>query len=395
MNYRYLALDRYGQLVRGDDLADDLEALAALLRERQLELVRARALRRHFRRRPTRRDLMHFCFQLEQLSTAGVPLLDGLRDLRDDPSETRLHELLAGIVRGIEGGQLLSHALARRPEAFPPLLTGLIAAGEHSGRLPEILRAIGDKLRWDDELAAQTGKALLYPGIVLVVVGSVTVFLLFSVVPQLQAFVAQSGTPPDFASRSLFFVSAALREHWPVLAGLLATAIAVVPLALRHPAVQDRADDILGRLPVIGRIRRDIDLSRFAATFGLLYGAGIPVLDALERTGATLAGRRLRRALAAASQSIHGGRSIADACAASGLFPPLPIRMLRIGEHTGQLENVLGQLAYLYQRDAREALTRLQALLEPALTVLLGLLLGWIMLAVLGPIYDIVGRVRL
>lgn len=391
--YRYRALDVQGRRCDGLALAEDASDLTTQLHERHLELLRARAQRWQLRK-PDRRSIGQLFFQLEQLSLAGIPLLDGLRDLRDEAGEPALQALLADLVRRIEGGDQLSAALAAHPRIFPPLLSGLVAAGEHGGRLAEILQAIVRHLREHDELAAQTAKALFYPAIVLTVVGSVAVFLLVSVVPQLQSFIVQSGTSPDAASRLLFGLAALLSEHGVWFAvGVLPMAAGLFGLS-RHPTGAAHLQRLLDCLPLLGRIRRDAERSRFAATFGLLYGAGIPVLAALGRTRDILRDQHLQRAVQATAEAIGQGSGIAEACAAHAVLPPLSTRMLRVGEQSGRLEAALAHIAALHRRDAESALARLQTMLEPALTVLLGLLLGWIMLAVLGPIYDIVGRGR-
>ncbi len=394
MIYRYTALDAQGQRCQGQLIANDTNEVASRLRDAGLELITASRARQWHLQRLSRRELMHFCFQLEQLTDAGIPLLEGLKDLAQDQTQGQLRLLLADIIHRIEHGDLLSRALNRHPEDFPPIFVSLVAAGEASGLLPEILQAIGDNLKYEDELVAQTRKALLYPGFVLLVVTLVTTFLLLVMVPQLKHFVTQMNTPLNLPSRLLFLASEYLLAAgaWSLLfPGTLAV---IIVTATQHPGLRQSLQGLLNRLPVIGKLRRDINLSRFSATLALLYGAGIPVLDALQHTRQTLSDLQLSRAVSDAQKAIHGGLGISQSFTATGAFPPLVTRMLRIGEQTGALDRALQHIARLYQRDARDGIGRLQTMIEPTLTVLLGAILGWIMMAVLGPIYDVISQVR-
>lgn len=396
MHFKYRSVTPEGRIVRGRLDARNLDELEARLRHRGYALLSAKSVpsgRFFLPRRLPRRELIHFCFHLDHLVRAGVPLLDSLNDLRESVEPGLLQETLDRLVEAIEGGLPLSQAMRAQPGAFAPLMVSLIHAGESSGRLPEVLGELTESLKWEDELASHTRKLLMYPALVSGVVLAATSFLMIHMVPQLKSFILNMGQALPIHTRMLFGISDFLLErgHWlplPPLCGL----IAGQALLRYSPQARERLDAIKLSLPVFGPILSKIILSRLAATLAMLYAAGMPIVEALGTTREVAANRAMDKALQGVERAIHGGEQLAPAFLAAGLFPPLVVRMLRVGENTGNLDKALLNVAYFYNRDVKEAIGRAQSMIEPALTVVLGLLLGWIMLAVIGPIYDIIGR---
>lgn len=364
-----------------------------------LELIRAQtansALPSKSKKIP-RHELINFCFHLEQLSRAGVPLIEGLADLRDSVEHASFQMIISSLCARIAGGETLSEAMTAHPEAFSHIFTNLIRAGESSGQLPEILANLSESLKWEDELAAQTKKLLLYPAFVGSIVMAVTVFLMIFMVPQLKLFVKNMGQTLPLQTKFLFFVSDTLVNYgiW-LSAGTLGILLISIFFLRRRAAFQLQIDTVKLRLPVIGPILKKIILARFAGVFSMLYAAGIPVLEAIRSTRSIAGNRLVEQALSDAEQGIQNGRSISEAFSDTRLFPALVLRMLRVGETTGGLDTALRNVAYFYHRDIRESVGKAQALIEPVLTLLMGALLGWIMLAVIGPIYDVISKIKI
>jgi type IV pilus assembly protein PilC len=250
------------------------------------------------------------------------------------------------------------------------------------------------ELSWEDELADKTRRVLIYPAFVAAVIFSAALFLLFDLVPQLQTFLIDMGEELPWQTKALFGLSGLLREHWIFILAAGASALLVLfLLPLFLPGLRLYLDALVFRLPVFGPVWQKISLSRFAGAFALLYASGITVMEAMEITRGVFGNRALRKALMRAEADIHAGSSLHQAFAESGLFPPFVIRMLRVGETTGALDRSLANVRHFYNRDVEAATLRAERLVEPVLTLVLGLLLGWIMLAVIGPIYEIVRHV--
>lgn len=342
-----------------------------------------------------RADLINFCFHLEQLSSAGVPIIEGLQDLRGSVENPRFREVVGGLVESIEGGRNLSAALAEYPETFSKVFVSLIRSGETTGRLPDVLKSLTESLKWEDELAAQTKKLLMYPAFVGSTVLLVTLFLMIYLVPQMTGFIRNMGQEIPIQTVLLIAVSGFFVDFWwAVLAAPFVIFFSVRAAARANPRVAFALDHYKLRVPILGPILRKIILSRFAASFAMMYSSGITVLDAIRSCEEIVGNLPLENALRTAGQQIAEGKNMTAAFQDIGLFPPLVIRMLRIGENTGALDTSLLNISYFYNREVRESIGRVQAMIEPMLTLVLGALLGWVMLAVLGPVYDAISKMK-
>lgn len=399
MRYRYRAVDVTGAIRQGWLECTRTGELEPLLARQGLILIQAwvdkGSLLHHYRNKLGRRDLIHFCFHLEQLIQAGIPLIEGLCDLRDTAENTRLRQILGSLVADVEGGQPLSQAMAAHPAAFNAVLVHMIRAGEASGTLPEVLRQLAETLKWQDELAAQTRKILLYPAFVGLLVCGVTVFLMVFLLPRLADFVTEMGQTLPISTRLLMAIASLLTQYGlPAVPGIILLALMLVTYLRRRSGWPETRDGWFLRLPLLGSILRKIILARFARFFAMLFAAGIPVLDCLHISAGVVGNACIAQALERLGHRIVAGSGIAAGFGETGLFPPLLLRMLHVGEATGALDVALRNIAYFYSRDVRESIAQVQSLIEPVLVVTLGLLLAWIMSAVLGPVFDTIGTLR-
>lgn len=398
MLFDYKAVSAEGRMTYGRLDALNLVDLEMRLKRMELDLVTGQPVqqRKLFgAQKIPRPELINFCFHLEQLTRAGVPVLEGLVDLRDSLEHPRFREVMAGLIEGIEGGQTFSQALAGHPEVFSQVFVNLIKAGESSGNLPEVLAGLSESLKWEDELASHTKKLLMYPAFVATVVSAATVFLMIYMVPQLKLFVRNMGQALPPHTQLLFFVSDTLVAYWYILLLIPVVIAVIIQLTLQsNPLARQRFDGLKLQVPVVGPILKKIILSRFASTFAMLYAAGIPVLESIRTTQHIVGNRVIRSGLQRVEQSIREGRNVAGAFQETGLFPPLVVRMLRVGENTGALDRALLNVSYFYSRDVKESVGKAQSLIEPMLTLFMGALLGWIMLSVIGPIYDVISKIK-
>jgi type IV pilus assembly protein PilC len=397
--YTYKAVNPDGQMVQGRINALNVVDLEVRLRRMELDLVDGAPLNKRTllgSKKVSRRELIHFCFHLEQLTRAGVPIIEGLADLRDSLKYPRFREVVASLSEAIEGGQTLSQAMEQQRQVFSNIFISLIRSGESTGKLPEVLRGLHESLKWEDELAAQSKKLVMYPAFVGSVVLAATFFLMIFMVPQMKQFVKNMGQELPAQTRLLFFVSDLLAAHWYLLLALpVLTLIGGQVLLRSNPLARIGFDRIKLKTPLVGGVLRKIILSRFASTFALLYASGIPILDAIRTTQDVVGNRYVRRSLERVEQRIIEGQNVTTAFHSVGFFPPLVIRMLRVGESTGALDAALTNVSYFYNRDVKESVEKFQQLIEPALTVLLGLLLGWVMLSVLGPVYEVISKIKM
>jgi len=236
----------------------------------------------------------------------------------------------------------------------------------------------------------------MYPAFVGSIVAMVIFFLMIYLVPQMVAFIRNMGQGIPLQTRILIEVSAFFVGYWWAVLAAPAILVVGVKLAARaNPVVRYQLDRFKLSLPVAGEIVRKIILSRFASIFALMYASGITILDAIRSSEETAGNLVIQEGLKLAGERIREGKSVTAAFQEVGLFPPLVVRMLRVGESTGALDKALLNVSYFYNREVRESISKIQVMIEPALTVILGAILGWVMLSVLGPIYDVITKIKM
>jgi type IV pilus assembly protein PilC len=397
--YAYRAINDLGKSIKGLQDAANLVDLEMRLKRSGLDLIDAKVdsgtvgLGRGKVKRP---DLITFFFNLEQLTRAGVPLLESLADLRDTMNTPHFREVIASMVESIEGGKKLSLAMGEHPDAFDNVYVSLTKAGEESGRLPEVFEHITQSLKWQDEMASHTKTILLYPAFVGLIVLGITFFLMIYLVPQLVGFIKGMGQEIPMQTRILLATSDFFVNYWYVI---IAVPIAV-PLLTKltistSPAMQLKLDNFKLNVWLIGPILRKIILARFANTFAIMYGSGISILNCIDISREVVNNRAVAQSLSDVAHEIESGQNLTQSFQSTKMFPPLVIRMLKVGEATGSLDKALLNVSYFYDRDVKDSIKKVQVMIEPTMTIILGTLLGWVMLSVLSPIYDLIGKVKL
>lgn len=400
-SFQYKAIDKTGQPARGGlDAVNEVD-LELRLRRMGLDLITCKQVDRQTSTTlaaggaVTRQDLVNFCFDMEQMVRSGIPILDGLRDMRDSIDSARFREVLTIMTEDMEAGNVLSQCMATHSDVFDRVFVSLIRAGEQSGQLPEIFKNLADTIRWQDELISQTRRLLMYPALTLVVVLGVMAALLIFLVPQIAQLFKSMGMELPAQTRALLAVSGFAKDFWlPILLLPVTAVIALMVTVRRSSKAAYMWDYAKLRLPVIGPIIQKIILSRFANVFGLMYRSGITVLDAIRISEEVVGNRVVADGLNRAVQQIAAGDGMTESFNNLGLFPPLVIRMLRVGEATGGLDVALANVTYFYNRDVKDAVDKGMKMLGPALTLILGGMIAFVIWAVLGPVYDILGKLK-
>lgn len=398
--FKYKAMTRNGKIRNGAlDAVNELD-LEQRLAKMSLDLIRSEVTEEKKagvgQRKVEKSDLINFCFHMEQLSRAGVPMLEGLADLRDSLDHPRFKEIIANIIDEIEGGKSLSEALADHPLVFDNLFVNLIKAGEASGELANIFESLSDTIKWQDELNKSTKKLLTSPLFVGTAVIGVTIFLMVYLVPQLVGFITSMGQELPIHTRALIATSDFMVSYWYICLGTPLLIYFSIKTAVRvNPKARFRMDGFKLRAWKVGPVLQKILLSRFANFFAMMYAAGIPILRCLEISEGIIDNTVVREALRQAREDISEGDPLSQSFANTGLFPPLVIRMLKVGETTGGLDKALLNISYFYGRDIKDSIDKVQAMIQPVMTGVLGLLLGWVMMSVLGPVYDTISNIQI
>lgn len=340
------------------------------------------------------RDLIQFFVHMEQMQSAGIPLLDCLSDIRDTADNPRLKDMMTDIHREVSEGTSLSEALGKHSKVFTKLHISLIKAGEDTGDLTFAYRQLVKYLKWVDDMRSKIKKATTYPIIVVVVVVLTIVVMMGFVVPQIVGFIKNLDQELPFYTTALIVTSEFFKAYWWAILGM---PIGGFFLARVLYKVSDTfafyMDKLALNMPIMGPILRKITIARYAQTFGALFAAGIDVINALKSARGTVDNIVLLDAMEAVEKYVQTGSPLSEAFNASGEFPSMVVRMIKIGEESGNLAGVLEQVSDFYTKDVDEAITALIAMIEPGLTGILGGMILWIAAGVFGPIYNSFGNI--
>ena len=322
--------------------------------------------------------------------------MESLQDLRDSSENPRLREILSAMYESIEGGLTLSEAMSAYPSVFSEVFTSLVLAGEQSGEISAIFFQLGESLKWQDEQASMTKKLLMYPLFVGSVVIAVIFFLMIYLVPELLNFIKNMGQEIPPHTKALIIVSDAFINYWFLMIGVPIVATVGLVIGVKtSPKIHYRVDAFKLRIPLVGPILKKIILARLAGFFAIMYASGITILDCIATSEKIVGNMEMEEAVHEVGIRIADGVTLSSSFEAAKLFPPLVLRMIRVGENTGALEEALLNINYFYTRDVKESIERLQTMIEPGMTVILGGIIAWVMFSVLGPIYDLITKIKI
>jgi type IV pilus assembly protein PilC len=397
--FSYRAVNAKGRPVRGVIAAANESDLTTRLEEGGLALIdckeiseKAGGIRAVLGRKIKLRDLIQMFVHLEQLQKAGVPLLDGLSDVRDTTESPKLRDVMSDVYREVAEGNSFSNALSRHPTVFEKIFISLIAAGEETGNLTNSFSQVIRHLKWTDAMRSKIKKATRYPKILAFVVTGVIYIMMTVVVPQVVGFLKEIGKELPPVTKALIATSEFLGSYGiHMLIGFFIIYALIRLGRAGSESFKYHTDYIILHSPVAGNLVRKISLAQFCQTFGILFASGLEILKCLDAAKQTAVNSVLVEALTSIRERVQEGFSLSESMTKSGEFPTLVIRMVKVGEESGNLTGVLEQVTEFYDKDVNEAIDAMIAMIEPALTVIMGGMILWIAAAVFGPIYDSFG----
>ncbi len=390
--YEYRAFDLDASAVSGTVVADTPRQARDVLRDKGLTVSAVKAVRDRRRLlggrgRSGRRATVAFVRELSTLLGAGIPLLEALQTLIEQHGG-RFRAVIQAVADEVAGGVDLAEAMRRHPAWFDELAVSIVAVGENTGSLSAALKRLAEFKEKADRLRSRIVTALMYPSVVLAVGLLVCVFLMTHVVPDLLSALVREGRELPAITRFVKGCSDLLLGWWWLLLGGVAAAAVGVAAALRGERLRYLADRLILRVPVAGDLIRKENVSRMAVVMSALLRSGLQFTEAVRVTRDTLRNRVLKRAMTDYEQAVTAGSDVAEPLRASGVFSPMVIQMLAVGQKAGQLEDMLDQLAESFDQQVDTATQRLTAVLEPLLIVLLALVVGAIALATILPILE-------
>lgn len=395
--FNYSAINSAGRKVRGVVVAENELDLEARLKQLGLDLLEAKEAVRKSSRfgRVKLQDLIILCMHLEQLDRAGVPLHDALADVRDSTESAKLRDVMTGVYEAVKNGNMLSKALAGYPRVFGDVFTGLVAAGEKTGKLSESFMHLAEHLKWSADIRRKIKKATRYPIALIVVISAVITTLMLFVVPKMVDFIIAQGFSVPLHTRALIAVSYAFENYWYLILGVpVAFFMLLITCYRMFEGFAFKVDGVLLHVPVIGPVIRKIDMARFTHFFSVTFNSGIDVLDSLESAKGVVANRVLKHSVDLVKTNVMEGSSLTASLRLSNQFPTLVVRMFKVGEESGNMAEALENINFFYNREVNDSVEAMVGMIQPTLTVVMGLIIFWIIAAVFGPLYESFSKMK-
>lgn len=395
--YRYRARDNDGALfagtmeaVRKEGVADQLSGMGyipVLIEEQAPSRLSGIDLNALFTK-VTPQDLIVFSRQLATLMSAGIPFIQGLLTLEKQSENPLLKAAISQVRRDVEGGSSFSDALARHPKIFSKLYVSMIRAGEAAGILDEILNRLALLAEHEAETRERVKTAVRYPMIVVIAISGAFAFLVTFVIPKFAAIFAQFKTALPLPTRILININYVVQHYWYLIIIGIALLVGGVIWYLRTPGGRWQWDRLKLKLPVFGLLFQKVALSRFARIFSAMQKSGLSMMLTLEIAGETVGNVVISRVMEKMGDSLRDGKGLTAPMETSGLFPPLVIQMMSVGEETGQLDTMLNKVSDYYDTDVEYALRNLSTMIEPILLLFVGGMVLFLALGIFLPMWN-------
>lgn len=401
LTYKYTARDTAsGQKIKAELQADSEKAAAKLLHEQHLVPVSITlkegggGIGGKFGNRIRAKDKILFSRQLSTLINAGLPLLQSLRTVADQTQSKKFKVIINEVMSSVEGGSALSQALAQHPNAFDRIYISLIEAGEASGTLDKALERLANQQEKDAEILSKVRGAMVYPAIVLIVMGAVVGFMLVKVLPQVETLYSGLGSSVQLPllTRVLLSISRFVTQQWFIALGITVLLGFIIRRWIRTVGGRAAFDRLKMKMPPFGPLFMKLYMARFARTGTTLVASGVPLIQVLEITAGSINNVHIEGSLNRAIEKVKGGKALSDSIDNDPNFLDLVPDMLRIGEQSGAIEQMLGKTADYYEKEVDNQIKTISTIIEPVLMVILGVFAFIIVAAVLLPIYGLAGQ---
>lgn len=391
--YRYVAKETTGKTVRGILEYSDRALLIDALRKKGLVIVSITETAKRqviFSSGKVKLDeIVIFSRQLATMVDSGIPLVQGLDILCEQIEKPHFKNVILKVRDDIETGSSLSDALSKHPAVFSPLYINMVKAGESSGALDDILDRLATYLEKVNMLQRKVKSSLIYPAVVVTMAVLITLVMLIKVIPTFKGIFAMLGGTLPLPTRILILISDTIRQMFLYVASGVAVCVFALRRYIKTPQGKYVCDTLMLRMPVLGQLFRKVAVAKFTRTLATLVKSGVPILMSLEIVGKTSGNSVIERAVDGVRTGIKEGENIAGPLAKSGAFPPMVVRMINVGEETGQLEKMLSKIADFYDDQVDSAVSGLTSLIEPLIIAFLGIVIGGIVIAMFLPVFKL------
>ena len=340
------------------------------------------------------RDIVIFTRQFATMINSGLPLVQSLDILADQTDNQYLRKTIQDVLYDVESGHTLADAMGKHPKIFTELFVNMVAAGEAGGILDTILLRLATFLEKNDALVRKIKGAMIYPAVIFTVAGLAVITLLIFVIPTFQQMFEAAGVPLPLPTRVVIMMSQFLQAYWWALGAGVIASVLLIRYAYGTDGGRLAIDRLMLILPILGDLQRKAAVARFTRTLGTLVSSGVSILEGLEITAKTAGNRVIHDAVMGSRASIAGGETISGPLKESGVFPPMVVQMINVGEQTGGLDEMLTKIADFYDEEVDAAVEALLSAMEPIMIVVLGVVVGGMIVAMYLPIFDMINAVE-
>ncbi|MFT9077021.1 type II secretion system F family protein [Ethanoligenens sp.] len=391
--YIFEARDMDGASIRGTQEAQSLDEFYRIVKERDLYVVDVHEsydLKKGlwFNSKISVKNLAVFCRQFSTMLESGLQVIKCLDVLYEQTQNQQLKRAIRGVYENVQHGEALSRSMEKQKGAFPPLLLNMIASGETGGTLEEAMMRMADQYEKENRMNNKVRQALTYPIFLSVITVLVVFFLLTFVMPTFMTMFTTTGTALPITTKILLGLSSFLQNSWYILAFAILILIGIVRVLMGNPAIRLWCDRRILRMPVLGKLIMTIESARFARTLASLVNGGVPIVQSIEIIEQVINNRQVKSLMAEVRKDVSRGVPLSVSIRRRESFPPMLCSMLSVGEESGNLEGVLRKTAAFYDEEADNAITRLVSMLEPLMIVIMAVIVGFIVISIITPIYS-------
>lgn len=395
--YSYTAKDLSGNTIKGSFDAASRDEVVTLIREKKyipisIEEERSYKLNKNLeliRQKVKLRDLALFCRQFATTLRSGITVVDSLDILKKQSTNKKLKEVVEKIHEDVQKGNALSYAFSKEPKIFPPLLTNMVETGEVSGTLDDVMDKMATHFEKEYKINQKVKAAITYPIVVSVVAIAVVVMLLTFVIPTFVQMFASFDAELPLPTRIILFISDSLQKFWFVYIGVIAFIVYAIKKYASTSDGRLRVDQFKLKMPVFGDLNTKIAMSRFSSNLAVMLNSGVDIIQAVEVVQRVVGNDFLKTRLDDIKDAIRKGYGLGMSMEQNGAFPPLVYQMVDVGENSGTLDYVLDKVAEFYESEVDTAISQLTTIIEPLIIVVLGFVIGFIVVSMLLPIFEL------
>lgn len=396
MKLYYRAVSADGKTVRGLVDAKDVKDAAFYLRKHQLTPIKiieanksGTAQISQLLRRTSNSDIIYFTRQTASMLSSGLTLMQALQVMKNQALKPAMNDVISGIIADVENGSTLSSALEKFPKVFSPIYIALIRTGESAGLLDKVLVRLAENMEKQAKLRSTIKGAMMYPIIVVIMMIAVMTIMMIFVVPQLSGLYGNLNIELPFTTKVVVAISNFTVAYWPVVFISIGVILVLLHKWYKSESGRSIVDGLLLKIPVLGKLLMESMTAEFTRTFGLLIGSGSLVVDSLQQTSDIVNNVHYRAAISMVAKRVEKGITVGDAMEASPIFPPMVVEMVKIGEQTGKLDESLLRVSEYFEREVEQSVKTLTTLMEPIIMVFLAIGVGFLIFAVITPIYNL------